>query len=166
MGARVTIDQPAPHQIQLVLRQDSAEVARFMLFVLVITGALLLLVPQARSSPVPLLGLVGAAVGWCVVAGSAREVYLFDRAARAVRVQLVSLLGRSEELLSVEEVITVQQGVRGPDDNRLVLELVTRRGEVRLRLPRRLTTLGAAEQDSVGRLIAGHLGVPLGLVLD
>src|SRR4030095_12431973 len=68
MGARVTIDQPAPHQIQLVLRQDSAEVARFMLFVLVITGALLLLVPQARSSPGPLLGLVGAAVGWCVVA--------------------------------------------------------------------------------------------------
>jgi hypothetical protein len=56
MGARVTIDQPAPHQIQLVLRQDSAEVARFMLFVLVITGALLLLVPQARSSPVPCLG--------------------------------------------------------------------------------------------------------------
>ena len=98
--------------------------------------------------------------------GSAREVYLFDRAARAVRVQRVSLLGRSEELLSVEEVITVQQAVRGPDDNRLVLELVTRRGEVRLRLPRRLTTLGAAEQDSVGRLIAGHLGVPLRLALD
>ena len=96
--------------------------------------------------------------------GSAREVYLFDRAARAVRVQRVSLLGRSEELLSVEEVITVQEAVRGPDDNRLVLELVTRRGEVRL--PRRLTTLGAAEQDSVGRLIAGHLGVPLRLVLD
>jgi len=161
MSAAVAIDQPAPHQIQLLLRQDSAEVTRFMLFVLIIALAFFLLMPQACSSPVPLLGLVGAAVGWCAIAGSAREVYLFDRAARTVRVQRISLLMRFEEFLSVQEVVAVQQAVRGPDDNRLVLELVTELGELRLRLPHRINTLGAADQDSVGRLIAGHLGIRL-----
>src|SRR5215813_11527946 len=73
MSAGVAIDQPTPHQIQFLLWQDSAEVPRFMLFVLVIAVAFFLLMPQARSSPMPLLGLVGAAVGWCAVAGSARE---------------------------------------------------------------------------------------------
>jgi hypothetical protein len=97
MSAGVAIDQPAPHQIQLRLRQDLAEVTRFMLFVMVIAVAFFLLMPQARSSPVPILGLVGAAVGWCAIAGSAREVYLFDRAARTVRVQRISLLGCFEE---------------------------------------------------------------------
>src|SRR5215510_11705728 len=109
MSAGVAIDQPTPHQIQFLLWQDSAEVPRFMLFVLVIAVAFFLLMPQARSSPMPLLGLVGAAVGWCAVAGSAREVYLFDHAARTVRVQRISLLGRFEEFFSVEEVVAVQQ---------------------------------------------------------
>ena len=130
MSAGVAIDQPTPHQIQLLLRQDSAEVTRFMLFILVIVVAFFLLMPQARSSSMPLLGLVGAAVGWCAVASSAREIYLFDRAARTVCVQRISLLGRFEEFFSVEEVVAVQQAVRGPDDNRLVLELVTEFGEV------------------------------------
>src|SRR5687768_4717893 len=101
MGAQISIEQPAPHQIQLVLRQDSGEVARFMVFVLVIAGALFLVMPQARSEPALLLGLVGVAVAWCVVAASARELYLFDRSARTVRVRRVSLLGRSDELLSI-----------------------------------------------------------------
>lgn len=166
MGVRLTVDQPAAHQIQLLLRQDSGEVAQFLLFVFVIAGALFLLTPQVRSSPAPLLGLVGAAVAWCAVARSARECYLFDRAARTVRLERVSLLGRSDELLSIQEVAAVQQALRGPDDDRLVLELVTGRGEVQLRLPRRFTTLGLADQSRVGRLVADHLGLALRLAPD
>jgi hypothetical protein len=63
----------------LVLRQDWAELTRFLLFILVVAGAIFLLMPEARSQPAPLLILVGAAVAWCVVAGTAEERYLFDR---------------------------------------------------------------------------------------
>jgi hypothetical protein len=157
----MTVDQPAPHEVRLVLRQDWGEVTRFMLFVLVLGGALFLIMPEARTAPAPLLGLVGAAIAWCAVAVTAEERYLFDRADRTVRVRRVSLLGRSEEGRSLAEVCAVQQAVSGPDDNRRVLELVTEDGQVRLRLPRRFNTLSALDHDTVGRLIAKHLGLPL-----
>ena len=34
-------------------------------------------------------------------------------------------------------------------------------GETRLRVPRRLNTLSARDQEAVGRAFATHLGVPL-----
>jgi hypothetical protein len=113
MSAWITIDHPAPHQLRLVLRQAWGEVTRFLFFVLLLAGALLLLVPQARTTPAPLLGLVGTAIAWCAIAGSARECYLFDRAARTVHIQRGSLLGRSDKLASLKEVGVVQQAERG-----------------------------------------------------
>jgi hypothetical protein len=159
MSASITIDHPAPHQLRLVLRQGSGEVTRFLFFVLLIAGALLLLVPQARTTPAPLLGLVGVAIAWCAVSSSAHESYLFDPTARTAHVQRSSALWRSNELVSLEAVRAVQLAVRGPDDNRRVVELVTHDGRVQLRLPRRLNTLSASDHADVGRLIADHLDV-------
>jgi hypothetical protein len=161
MAARISIDQPASHQMQLLLRQDSGEIVRFLLFVLLIAGALFVLIPQVRSSPAPLLGLVGVAIAWGAIAASASECYLFDRTARTVHIERLSLLGRTEKLVSIQRAVAVQQVVRGPDDNRLVLELITGWGEMQLRLPRRLTTLEPGEERRVGRLVADHLGLPL-----
>ncbi len=160
MGVRISIDQPMPHQIQLQLRQDSGELVRFVVFVLAVIVALLLLMPQARTSPAPYAGVLAVALGWCLVAATAREAYLFDRMAETVSVQRSSLLWTSGKLLSVTDVAAVQEALSGPDNNRLVLELVTDRGKVLLRLPRRLTTLDRTDRSEVGRLLADHLGVP------
>jgi hypothetical protein len=161
MGARIIIEQPTSDQLQLLLRQDFGEVMRFLFFVLFTAGALFVLIPQVRSWPAPLLGLLGGGIAWGAIAASASECYLFDRTARTLRIERLSLLGRTEQLISIQRAVAVQQVVRGPQDNRLVLELITGWGEMQLRLPHRLITLEPGEQLRVGRLIADHLGLPL-----
>jgi hypothetical protein len=55
----------------------------------------------------------------------------------------------------------VRLATSGPYDDRRVVELLGPGREVRLRLPRRVNTFSAADQRSVGRLLADHLRVPL-----
>lgn len=160
MGSLASIHQPTPNQVQLRLRQNSVELVRFVVFVLSVVGALLLLMPRARTSPASYLGAVGVAFGWSLIAATAREAYLFDRMAQTVSVRRSLLFWTSGKLLSMTEVAAVQEALSGPDNNRLVLELVTDRGKVLLRIPRRLTTLDRTDRSTVGRLIAVHLGVP------
>lgn len=161
MSTRVATDRPRKNQLRAVLRQGRGEVATFIFFVLAIIGALLLFVPQASSVSTPLLALGGVAVAWCLLALSATESYVFDSEARTVTVQRAWMLGKSRLLLSIPSVLAVHQVVRGVDDDRHLLELVDHTDEVRLQLPRRFNTLGASEQESLGRQIADHLGIQL-----
>ncbi|HYW58834.1 MAG TPA: hypothetical protein VE934_17925 [Polaromonas sp.] len=161
MTATVRADRLHPRQLQLELRQSGRELAVFLLVVLIIVGAVFLLVPQARQMPVVLLGAVGVAFGWCAYAMTCREHYTFDQQTNAVSVKRMSVLGGSSTALDLAGVCAVQQSWSGVDEDRRVVELVTTSGATKLRIPRRLTTLSAQEQDLVGRAIAGHLGVPL-----
>jgi len=161
MSTRVATDRPRKTQLRVVLRQGRGEVATFIFVVFAIIGALLLFVPQANHVSTPLLALVGVAVAWCVLALSATESYLFDSEARTVTVQRAWLLGNSRLVLAIPSVVAVRPVVGGVDDDRRLLELVAHTDEVRLQLPRRFNTLGASEQENLGRQIADHLGIPL-----
>lgn len=134
---------------------------RFGVFVLVILAALYVLIPEARTAPGWLVALLALTSGWSVVALAAREVYLFDEAAGTIDVLRSSLLSRPRQRLGAADVAAVRIVTGGPDNDRLLVELVAAAGKLRLRMPRRLTTLSAAGQSEIGRLIAEQLGVPL-----
>jgi hypothetical protein len=73
----------------------------------------------------------------------------------------VWLLGRGEVTVSAQKVSLVRLALGGVDDDRRLVELLGPHREVRLRLPRRINTLTADDQRSIGRLVAEHLGLPL-----
>lgn len=161
MSTRVATDRPRKNQLRVVLRQGKGEIATFIFFVFAIIGALLLFVPQASHVSTPLLALAAVAVAWSALTLTASETYLFDSEARTVSVQRAWLLGTSRQLLAIPSVHAVHQVEGGVDDDRRLLELVAQTDEVRLQLPRRFNTLGASEQENLGRQIAEHLGIPL-----
>jgi hypothetical protein len=161
MSARVTIDQSDPDEIWIELRQNGAEVTRFCVFVFVVLGALYGLIPGARSTPGWLLALLGIAIGWSIIALMSREEYIVDGAEGTITVRITSPLGNRREQFRAGEVAAVRLAIGGPDDDRRLVELVAPNGKLRLRVPRRLTTLSAGDQGEIGRTLADTLGVPL-----
>jgi hypothetical protein len=139
----------------------------FVVFVAGVAAALYVLMPAARARPAPLVGVVTLALGWAGVARRAREEYLVDQPARTLTARrvgllgLLGLLGRREEQMGTHEISAVRLDRRGPDNDRLVVELVGIDRRVRLRLPRRVNTLTAHDQSTIARLLAEQLGVPL-----
>ncbi len=161
MSARLTIDESAEESVWIELRQNGAEVVRFAAFTVISLAALYQLVPGARTAPGLLLALLGVAAGWSAVALAGREVYTIDTERGTIAMVVSSVLGRRSQSIPIDEVSAVQLSVGGPDDNRLLINLVAADGTTRLRLPRCLTTLGEREQVELGRLFAEQLDVPL-----
>ena len=161
MSARVTIDESADESVWIELRQNGAEVVRFAAFAAIVLAGLYQLAPGARTAPGMLLALLGVAAGWCAVALAGREVYTIDTERGTIAITVSSVLGRRSQTVPVDEVSAVQLSVGGPDDNRLLVDLIAEDGTARLRLPRCLTTLTECDQAEIGRLLAERLDVPL-----
>lgn len=161
MSARVTIDDSVDESVWIELRQNGAEVVRFAAFAAILLAALYQLVPGARTAPGLLLALFGVAAGWSAVALAGREVYTVDTERGTIAMMVSSVLGRRSQNVPVEEVSAVQLSIGGPDDNRLLVDLVAKDGTARLRLPRCLTALTERDQAEIGRLLAERLDVPL-----
>jgi hypothetical protein len=87
------------------------------------------------------------------------DTYITERGTIAMMVS--SVLGRRSQNVPVEEVSAVHLSIGGPDDNRLLVDLIGKDGTARLRLPRCLTTLTERDQAEIGRLLAERLDVPL-----
>ena len=107
------------------------------------------------------MALLGVAAGWSAVALAGREVYTIDTERGTIAMEVSSVLGRRSQSIPVDEVTAVQLSIGGPDDNRLLVDLVAEDGTTRLRLPRCLTTLSERDQVELGRLFAERLDVPL-----
>jgi hypothetical protein len=161
MSALVTLDRSTAGQIRIVLRESKGGGVGFLVFVGIVAVGLYLLMPAARNAPGPLVGLLAVAVGWAGFAMSAREEYIVDRDSRTVRARYWSLLGLREDQVKGEEIAAVRLGIGGPDDDRLLVELLEARGKVRLRLPRRVNTFSSSDQKTVGRLLAESLSLPV-----
>lgn len=161
MSARVTIDESVDESLWIELRQNGAEVVRFAAFTVIVLAALYQLVPGARTASGFLLALLGLAAGWSAVALAGREVYTIDTERGTIAMMVSSVLGRRSQNVPVEEVSAVQLSIGGPDDNRLLVDLIGKDGTARLRLPRCLTTLTERDQAEIGRLLAERLDVPL-----
>jgi hypothetical protein len=161
VSAQATIAHLTSSQVRIALREGATGIATFVGFVVAVAAAIYGLMPTARVHPAPLFGVVGVALVWAGIAWSAREEYLVDQATRSLTAWHVSLLGRRELKVSAQEVALVRLALGGPDNDRRLVELVGTRREVRLRIPRRVNTLSASDQKSIGRLVAEHLGVPL-----
>jgi hypothetical protein len=161
LSAEVTIDRLATGQVRIAMREGWGGIAWFVLFVVCVAVALFALMPQARAQPGWLIGVVAAALAWAGIARHGREEYLVDRQTRSVTARRSGLLDRREDQVSGQEISAVRLARSGPDDDRLVVELLANQRVVRLRLPRRINTLTASDQASIGRLLAEHLDVPL-----
>jgi hypothetical protein len=161
LAAEVTIERLAPGRVRIAVREGLAGIVQFVVFVALIAVALYALMPEARARPAPLLGLVIVALGWAGIARRAREEYVVDESARSVTARRMGLLEPGEDQVNAPEISAVRLARSGVDDDRLVVELLGPHRQVRLRLPRRVTTLTARDQSDIGRLVAEHLGVPL-----
>jgi len=160
MSARVIIDESAD-VLWVELTQNAAEAIRFAAFVLMIVAAFYDLTPGAREAPGVLFAIFGIAAGWSIIALSGREVYVVDTSNGLIDVTASSPLGRYRKRIGVEDVGSVRLVTGGPDNDRLLVELVAPNGDPRVRLPRRLTTLSARDQLEVARVFAERLEVPL-----
>jgi hypothetical protein len=161
VSAETSIAHDAPGHVRIVVREGGPGVEGYLGFVIIIAAAIYALMPAARANPLPLLLVLAIALAWAVIARTAREVYLLDGTARSLTASYESLFGRREKQVSGSDVTSVRLARGGPNDDRLLVELMGRGREVRLRLPKRVNTLSASDQQEVGRLVAEHLGVPL-----
>ena len=161
MSAEATIDRLTLGQVRIALRECGAGTASFVGFLVAVAAAIYVLMPAARAHPRPLVYVVAVAFGRAGIARSAREEYIVDQTTRSLTARHVWLFGRQEVKVSAQDVSLVRLALGGPDNDRRWVELLGTRREVRLRLPRRVNTLTASDQRSIGQLVAEHLGVPL-----
>ena len=161
MSAETTIAHAAPGHVRIDVREGGPGVIGYLGFVIIIAAAIYALMPAARANPLPLLLALAIAVAWALIARTAREEYLLDGTTRSLTARYVWLLGRREKQVNGSDVTSVRLVRGGPDDDRLLVELMGPGREVRLRMPKRVNTLSESDQEAVGRLVAEHLGVPL-----
>ena len=161
VSARVTIDGASDDRVRIELRQSAGEVTQFVAFVLIVLGALYTSLPKAREAPALLLALLGIAVGWVTVAMTGRELYTIDESTGTIDALISATVWRHRQQIPIRHVVAVRMATGGPDDNRLLVEVVDADGSVRLRLPHRISTLDERDQAEIARLIAARLDLPL-----
>lgn len=96
-----------------------------------------------------------------VVSYECTRDHVVDSSNGVIDVTASSPLGRYRKQIGVEDIRAVRVLTGGPDNDRLLVELMGPDGDPRLGLPGRLTTLSARDQLEVARVLSDRLRVPL-----